>query len=64
MKKRVIGAVVVVLCLAGGAYAYRAMSARPDCPGKVVCPLTGETICADQCPVAEVPECCKVKVDG
>ncbi|HYE60710.1 MAG TPA: hypothetical protein VD997_01830 [Phycisphaerales bacterium] len=23
---------------------------RPDCPGKIVCPLTGETICADQCP--------------
>jgi hypothetical protein len=25
---------------------------RSDCPGKVVCPLTGEEICKDQCPLA------------
>lgn len=24
---------------------------RSDCPGKVVCPLTGEEVCKDQCPV-------------
>lgn len=24
---------------------------RDDCPGKVVCPLTGELVCADECPV-------------
>jgi len=23
---------------------------RPDCPGKIVCPLTGELVCLDQCP--------------
>jgi hypothetical protein len=41
---------------------------RDDCPGKIVCPITGELICADQCPlevgrtvalpVAETPSCC------
>lgn len=25
-------------------------SERADCPGKIVCPITGELICADQCP--------------
>jgi hypothetical protein len=26
---------------------------RADCPGKIVCPITGELICADQCPAGE-----------
>lgn len=26
-------------------------SNRPDCPGKITCPLTGEQVCADRCPV-------------
>jgi hypothetical protein len=33
------------------------MGEREDCPGKIVCPLTGEVICADQCPL-EKPACC------
>lgn len=42
-------------------------SEREDCPGKIVCPITGELICADQCPaeaakavslpVAETQQC-------
>lgn len=24
---------------------------RADCPGKIVCPLTGELVCKDQCPL-------------
>ena len=24
---------------------------RPDCPGKIVCPLTGGQVCADRCPL-------------
>jgi len=23
---------------------------RPDCPGKIVCPLTGQQVCVDRCP--------------
>lgn len=26
-----------------------ANSDRPDCPGKIVCPLTGKLVCKDQC---------------
>ncbi len=26
---------------------------RPDCPGRIVCPLTGEEICKDRCPLRE-----------
>ena len=25
---------------------------RQDCPGKVTCPLTGEEVCKDRCPLA------------
>lgn len=33
---------------------------REDCPGQITCPQTGETICADQCPLDEaVPACCR-----
>ena len=32
---------------------------RPDCPGRIVCPLTGQEICADRCPAdaAQRPDC-------
>ncbi len=39
---------------------------RPDCPGRVVCPLTGELVCRDRCPLGPgagqsedtIPSCC------
>jgi len=33
--------------------------ARTDCPGKIVCPLTGEIVCRDQCPRVDLnrPDC-------
>lgn len=39
---------------------------RPDCPGKIVCPLTGKLVCKDRCPLhkssendlAAKPSCC------
>lgn len=31
---------------------------RADCPGRIECPLTGELVCRDECPVDEVPSCC------
>lgn len=32
---------------------------RADCPGKVICPLSGEEICKDQCPLIDSsrPDC-------
>lgn len=65
MTKRLLGLSMAALVLTGGVFAFRTLN-RPDCPGKIVCPLTGEVICADKCPVGatttasvEVPACCK-----
>ncbi len=32
---------------------------RPDCPGKIVCPITGELVCRDRCPAVDPsrPDC-------
>jgi len=39
---------------------------RPDCPGQIKCPLTGELVCRDRCPAegrggTSVPSCCTNK---
>lgn len=41
-----IGAIVAV---AGAATGFQ----QSDCPGKVVCPLTGDEVCRDQCPLVD-----------
>ena len=41
-----LGAIVAV---AGAATGFH----RSDCPGKVVCPLTGNEVCRDKCPLAD-----------
>ena len=71
MKKPLLVLALVTVSLAGAVFAYRAATTRADCPGKVVCPLTGQVICADQCPLAgesqaqaEVPSCCKAKANA
>jgi hypothetical protein len=56
MKKNTIvatlAAAAAAACLAGCASTALVASAeRPDCPGKIVCPLTGELVCADRCPL-------------
>ncbi len=50
MMKRIVP-VMVLLALGAGITAL-ATSGRPDCPGKIVCPLTGEPVCKDRCPLA------------
>ena len=37
----------------------QASTERPDCPGKITCPQTGEIICRDQCPTVDPnrPDC-------
>ncbi len=75
MKRKTIMAATITGAAALGAAAGLATKGqgaaeRPDCPGKIVCPLTGELICADQCPagearteVAKEPECCSGSLD-
>ncbi len=69
MRKRILH-VVIVLAIGAGvtAYAATARSERTDCPGKIVCPLTGELVCTDRCPlgkqgavdqISELPACCR-----
>jgi len=60
MKKNVIvkkGLGIVGLLLMVGvsmaAYGFSQSGERADCPGKVVCPLTGEEVCKDQCPLVD-----------
>lgn len=58
MRKRAVWGVFAVLAFGGLAalpLAFAGASAqkqRADCPGKVVCPLTGQEVCKDQCPLA------------
>ncbi|GJQ27816.1 MAG: hypothetical protein HBSAPP02_28480 [Phycisphaerae bacterium] len=52
--------VVLLTVAAFGAMRWATTSTdRPDCPGKIVCPLTGELICRDQCPTVDPnrPDC-------
>ncbi len=75
MRKTIIA--LAVLVLIGGGVAIAASGAnndvlkdpnRADCPGMIECPLTGEMMCADDCPLdnaekadGDVPPCCKDK---
>lgn len=55
-----IAATALLAVVALGAMRLAATSTeRPDCPGKIVCPLTGELICRDRCPAVdpERPDC-------
>ena len=56
MTKKWIAWTAAALLTAGtgiGAYAFAAGAEanRPECPGTIVCPLTGEIVCKDRCPV-------------
>lgn len=58
MRKPVIP--IVMLAAAGvvvAAYAMRSdvSTVCADCPGRIECPLTGELVCVDRCPLAETP---------
>ncbi len=51
-------AVTGVLTLGGIGWAAVG-SERSDCPGKIVCPITGKLVCKDQCPARDAnrPDC-------
>lgn len=69
-----VGGLVTLAVAALGAILASPMTDRPDCPGKIVCPLTGELVCKDRCPLNaasakeasapaadELPACCQAK---
>ena len=56
MQARIFGSVLPVALLLGaglaiGGCATAVVTQRDDCPGKIVCPQTGELVCKDQCPL-------------
>ncbi|MBI2923871.1 MAG: hypothetical protein HYY18_22665 [Planctomycetes bacterium] len=62
MKRTAMWTAAAVLVLAGGLLAYQVALAggeRADCPGKILCPITGEEVCKDQCPLIDParPDC-------
>lgn len=72
MRKRIVP-IMILLAIGAGATAYAAASARSqrqDCPGKIICPLTGEPVCKDRCPLGreiaseqttDLPACCRAR---
>ena len=44
---------VVVLTAAAGAYGFSQVGEQTACPGRLVCPLTGEEVCKDECPLVD-----------
>lgn len=48
-------ALVVAVAIAASAYTVSSSSYtdRADCPGKIVCPLTGQLVCNDRCPLGK-----------
>lgn len=51
MKKKVLYLALPAAILAlVGTGIWAVANAPLDCPGKIVCPMTGGVICPDQCP--------------
>lgn len=48
MKRNVL-LIVAVALIAGGAVSIA--SSGNDCPGVMTCPLTGQVICVERCPI-------------
>ncbi len=56
MRRFAFLALLLAVVVGGSIVAYGYASgerARSDCPGKVVCPLTGELVCKDACPLLD-----------
>lgn len=56
MKRFILPALLtasVLLAVAAVAPTGQSDSSRPDCPGKITCPLTGAEVCRDRCPLQQ-----------
>ncbi len=66
LRKTAASVAIVVLLTTATVFAYGLANsaARPDCAGKVECPLTGELVCRDQCPLIDADrEDCPGKIE-
>ena len=69
MRNKVLLPLAIAVVLVGVVACSLAFAStqRADCPGKIECPLTGELVCRDKCPLADTsddtmapkPSCCQ-----
>ncbi len=52
-RKPLLGLVALSLAVLGGMGLASANAERADCPGKIICPITGELVCRDRCPTVD-----------
>ncbi len=61
MRSKLLLSLAAAVILGGAAYslAFATSEERSDCPGKVLCPITGEEVCKDRCPLFDAarPDC-------
>lgn len=54
---KVLTSLVLVTALAGAGFGTAGIvggsTDRADCPGKIVCPINGELVCQDRCPLGD-----------
>lgn len=48
-----LAGLMLLVGISMGAYGFNRAGERADCPGKMVCPITGEQVCRDQCPLVD-----------
>ncbi|MCH8823133.1 MAG: hypothetical protein IH984_06445 [Planctomycetes bacterium] len=51
-------ALIAAVAIAATAYSVSSSSStdRADCPGKILCPITGDPVCKDRCPLGSDDE--------
>lgn len=75
MRRKVLWTLVALsLVLGAGLYVFPSgpeSRQRPDCPGTIVCPISGRVVCIDRCPLGATrsdeshrPACCRKAVSG
>lgn len=54
-RKTFLGLAAATIAASGlGAFGLASQGTqRADCPGKIICPLTGELVCRDRCPAVD-----------
>ena len=55
MRSKLLLSLTAAALLGGAAYplAFATSGERANCPGKVTCPITGDEVCKDRCPLSD-----------
>lgn len=52
-KLSVLALAILGVATLGAVKLGAANTGRADCPGQIVCPLTGKLVCRDRCPIGD-----------